>query len=45
MIKSKAFMPFNLYTVSQTMLPAGAAIFLNSLTSVENRNATSFSDG
>ena len=31
MIKSKAFMTFNLYTVSQTMLPSGAAIFLNSL--------------
>lgn len=45
MTKSKAFPVMNLYTVSQTMLPAGAAIFLNSLLSVENKNATSFSDG
>ncbi|KDF10901.1 hypothetical protein SAMN05216502_11292 [Citrobacter amalonaticus] len=32
MIKSKAFPGSDLYTVSQTMLPCGAAIFLNSLT-------------
>ena len=35
MTKSKAFPQTNLYTVSQTMLPSRAAIFLNSLTSVE----------
>jgi hypothetical protein len=35
MTKSKAFQGMNLYTVSQTMLPSRADIFLNSLTSVE----------
>lgn len=32
MTKSKAFPGMNLYTVSQTTPPFGAAIFLNSLT-------------
>ncbi|AGB76148.1 hypothetical protein G163CM_36740 [Pseudocitrobacter corydidari] len=36
MIKSKAFRMNTLYTDSQTMPPTRAAIFLNSLTSVEN---------
>ncbi len=36
MTKSKAFVPMNLYTVSQNLLPCGAAIFLYSLISVEN---------
>ena len=31
MIKSKAFAPSTLYTVSQTMPPCGAVILLNSL--------------
>lgn len=31
MIKSKAFTPACLYTVSQNMLPSGAATYLNSL--------------
>jgi hypothetical protein len=43
--KSKAFPVMNLYTVSQTMLPLGRLYSLIRLSSVENKNATSFSDG
>ncbi|AVR02056.1 triosephosphate isomerase [Pluralibacter gergoviae] len=36
MIKSKAFPPSNLYTVSQTMPPSGRPSYLIRLSSVEN---------